>query len=87
MKSLNLSVKVRNEKGKGPSRRLRMAGAIPAVFYGHKSEAMPLSLQARDLSNILSSETGSRTFLWLSIDGESTSKKMALIKDLQVNPV
>ena len=87
MKSLDLSVNVRNKNGKGPSRRLRMTGAVPAVFYGRKSDPISLSLEKRALNSILNSETGSRTFLRLMINGKNKSEKMAIIKDMQVNPV
>lgn len=87
MKSLDLSVSVRNEHGKGVSRRLRMAGEVPAIFYGRKLDPISLSFEKKVFNNILGSETGRRTFLRLIVDGEKRSEKMAIIKEMQVNPI
>lgn len=87
MKQSNLSVTVREEKGKGAARRLRRAGMIPAVFYGRKSETVPLAVPRKEFQDILNSDAGSGTFLNLSFGGKKKSEKMALIKDLHTNPV
>ncbi|MBI3015183.1 MAG: 50S ribosomal protein L25, partial [Candidatus Tectomicrobia bacterium] len=36
MTELEISAQVRNQVGKGESRRLRRAGAVPAVVYGRR---------------------------------------------------
>lgn len=87
MRQTDLAVKLREATGKGVARKLRREGRIPAVFYGHKSESLSLSVNSKDLQVILNSETGSSTFLKLSIEGKKKDDKMALIKDLQTDPV
>ncbi len=44
-----LNVELRNSLGKRNSRRLRAAGSIPAVLYGHGKEVLSLSVPAHEL--------------------------------------
>ena len=43
-----LAATVRTEFGKGASRRLRRAGQIPAVLYGHGTDPQHFTVVARD---------------------------------------
>lgn len=85
MEQRELAVKVRNTTGKGVARKLRQEGLIPAVFYGHKTEPVALSLNPTDLKKILSSESGRNTLITLKFDG--AKDKVALLKELQVTPL
>ncbi|MBE9504977.1 MAG: 50S ribosomal protein L25/general stress protein Ctc [Proteobacteria bacterium] len=87
MRQENLAVKIREDKGKGAARRLRSQGMIPAVFYGSKTEPIHLAVGNKDLKTILNSESGSSTFLNLNFDEGKQEGKIAVIKDLQINPV
>ena len=42
MASASLSAELRSDKGKGVSRKLRAAGRVPGVIYGHAREAQGL---------------------------------------------
>ena len=53
MEAIALDALLRKETGKGPARRLRVAGGVPAVFYGPHAEATPLSVNASDLLKLL----------------------------------
>jgi len=44
-----LTVEIRQSRGKHNSRRLRAAGSIPAVLYGHGKETVALSVPAEQL--------------------------------------
>lgn len=48
-----LAVQLRQETGKRRNRRLRAAGVIPAVLYGHKQDSVSLSVQADDVEAVL----------------------------------
>lgn len=87
MKQQDLSVKIREKSGKGAARRIRMNGDIPAVFYGNQTEPLNLQIPAKDFGLILASETGQSTILNLSFEEGKTKKRMALIKDVQIDPV
>ena len=84
MEQRELAVTVRNDTGKGVARRLRQEGLIPAVFYGHKTEPMSLSLNPTDLKKIIASESGRNTLITLKFDGKKEKDRVALLKELQL---
>ena len=53
MESTELKALIRKESGKGPARRLRSKGSIPAVFYARGEESIPLSVNADELRKIV----------------------------------
>jgi large subunit ribosomal protein L25 len=70
--------------GSRESGRLRAAGRIPAVVYGHGIDPVSVSVDARDLRHALGGEAGSRALLRLVIgDGEH----LAMARQLQRHPV
>ncbi len=72
---------VRTNFGKGFARRLRAAGKIPAVVYGHGTEVMHVAVPAQQVSLLLRKKNA---VLDLQIDGKS---QLALVKDAQKDPV
>jgi large subunit ribosomal protein L25 len=46
---VRIEAEPRNEFGKGPSRRIRRAGRVPGVMYGHGSESRHFTLPEHDL--------------------------------------
>ena len=48
-----LAVEDRQEIGKRRNRRLRKAGKIPAVLYGHKKDVVSLSLSADEVTAVI----------------------------------
>lgn len=85
MEQLEMTVKLRDNTGKGVARKLRSNGLIPAIFYGHKTEPISLSLNPVDLKKILSSGSGRNTLITLKFEGKK--ERVALLKDLQVSPL
>ena len=70
--------------GSAASRRLRAAGRIPAVVYGHSVEATPVSVDGRDLRVALSGASGVNQLLSLDVAG---TRHLALARVLQRHPV
>lgn len=87
MEQRELLVKVRNNTGKGVARKLRGEGLIPAIFYGHKSEPIALSLNPTELKKIINSESGRNTLITLKFEGKKEKERVALLKDLQLTPL
>lgn len=87
MEQRELLVKVRNNTGKGVARKLRGEGLIPAVFYGHKSAPIALSLNPTELKKIINSESGRNTLITLKFEGKKEMERVALLKDLQLTPL
>jgi large subunit ribosomal protein L25 len=87
MEAIALNAFVRKETGKGPARRLRMAGGVPAVFYGPRAETMSLSVNASDLLKLLRKRE-ENVFIRLVIDdGGKKHERMSLVKEVQMEPV
>ncbi|MBA4396295.1 MAG: 50S ribosomal protein L25 [Syntrophus sp. (in: bacteria)] len=87
MEAIALNAQIREETGKGPARRLRMAGGVPAVFYGPRAEAMLLSVNASDLLKLLRKRE-ENVFIRLIIEGGGKKhEKLSLVKEVQFEPV
>ncbi|MEV7692667.1 50S ribosomal protein L25/general stress protein Ctc [Microbacterium sp. NPDC089189] len=71
----------RTQFGKGFARRMRAAGQIPAVLYGHGTDPVHLALPGHQMLLIL---RRANALLELSIDGKG---QLALVKDVQKDPV
>jgi large subunit ribosomal protein L25 len=74
----------RSQRGKNEARRLRVTGNVPAVLYGGKGEALTLSVNAKQVTAILRSETGHNTLFQVDLGGK---QEPAIVKDWQVDPV
>jgi len=86
MEATELKAFTRKETGKGPARRFRKDGSIPAVFYGRGEEAIHLTVNAAELLKIIK-EKKENIFIKLLIEGEKHLEKLSLIKELQIEPV
>ncbi|WP_111767694.1 50S ribosomal protein L25/general stress protein Ctc [Nakamurella deserti] len=82
MSETRLEAVARTEFGKGASRRIRKAGQIPAVLYGHGTDPRHLSLPAREFGRAL--KGGANTVLTLAIDG---ADELALPKSVVRHPL
>jgi large subunit ribosomal protein L25 len=76
-----LAAEVRDQFGKGFARRIRAAGRIPAVIYGHGTDPQHVSLPGHEVSLILRK---ANQVLELDIAGKT---QLALVKDVQKDPV
>jgi large subunit ribosomal protein L25 len=74
--ALQLAVQSRDTRGKHGNRRLRLAGQVPAVLYGHGLECVPLSVEADVLTSAI--RHGSRLVQLTGAANES-----AFIRELQ----
>lgn len=86
MKEVTLKVHARTDTGKGVARKLRANGRLPAVIYGHSEDPMPIELEQHNLSATMRQAEGEKLLINLNVDGKD-SKKKALIKDIQRDPV
>ena len=79
-----LTAELREDKGKGASRRLRrLAGQVPAIIYGGKEDPKPLTLVRKDFEKALENEAFFSHVLSINVGG--TTEK-AILKDLQRHP-
>ena len=76
-----LTVELRTEFGKGAARRVRRAGKVPAVLYGHGTQPVHITMPGHDAMMALKH---ANALLALDIDGK---EQLALAKDVQRNPI
>ena len=72
---------LRDSFGKGFARRLRAAGKIPAVLYGHGTDPVHVALPGHQVALII---RRANALLELDIEGKN---HLALVKDVQKDPV
>jgi large subunit ribosomal protein L25 len=85
---LKLSANVRTESGRGPAGRLRSAGIVPAVIYGHHRDPQSLQIPEREISLLLSKAVGEHLLVDLEIsDGNKSETKAALLQEVQHHPL
>ena len=86
MAQLSIPASLRTAVGKGPNRRLRATGMIPAVVYGGAGSSRALVVSPRDVTDIIRSPRGVNTILSLEIDGEPAAEQV-MIHDFQLHPL
>jgi large subunit ribosomal protein L25 len=76
-----VTAELRDSFGKGFARRLRAAGKIPAVLYGHGTDPVHVALPGHQVALII---RRANALLELDIEGKN---HLALVKDVQKDPV
>jgi len=84
MQRVELEVTAREGLGKGPSRRLRAQGQVPAVLYGRGRESVHLAVASHTLERTLSQ--GFNQLIDLA-GAEGATGRLVLLKDVQRDPV
>lgn len=87
IKDITITASSREGVGKGPARRLRAQGMIPAAVYGEGGEASTVSINAKELATILRSGTGQNTIFKLALPQSDAEPANVIIKDYQVDPI
>jgi large subunit ribosomal protein L25 len=73
-----------SSRGKNEARRLRVSGRVPAVVYGAKKETVAVSVDPKQISKILRSDSGHNTIFDLKVGNEQAK---AMIVDWQYDPL
>ena len=84
MEAITVEATPRDDRGKNAARRMRVAGQVPAVLYGGKGESVAVTVNARQVTGILRSESGHNTIFTVKLPG---GEQKAMLKDWQVDPV
>jgi large subunit ribosomal protein L25 len=88
MEAIELKASIRKESGKGPARRLRAEGLVPAVLYGSGAESTMLYINAAEMIKIIRAEKGEKGFIKLIIDDAGKkAEKISVLKELQTKTV
>ena len=81
MSEIKLAAEARTEFGKGAARRVRRAGKIPAVLYGHGSDPLHVTLPGHETMMALKH---SNALFSIELEGKA---QLAITKDVQRDPV
>jgi large subunit ribosomal protein L25 len=79
---VRIAAEPRTEFGKGPSRRVRRAGRVPAVLYGHGTDPRHVSLPGHDV--LLALRTAN---VLIRLEGLPGGSQLALPKAIQRNAI
>ncbi|MBI2161117.1 MAG: 50S ribosomal protein L25 [Candidatus Rokubacteria bacterium] len=87
MEMQELTITRREATGKQVAKRLRRAGAVPAILYGG-AKAEPVTVDPKAVLRMIHGREGTTQLLALKFDGETSGgARMAIIRDLQFDPV
>lgn len=84
-KDITIAAESRDSRGKNEARRLRASGSMPAVVYGGRDGAAPVSVDPKEVTRILNSKTGHNTIFNLSVTGRDSTPVMII--DWQYDPI
>ena len=82
MPEVRIVAEPRTEFGKGPARRVRRAGRVPAVLYGHGTETRHVTLPGHEL--LLALKTPN---VLIQVEGLSSRSQLTLPKAVQRDPI
>jgi large subunit ribosomal protein L25 len=83
-----LTAEIREGVGKEKAKKLRSKGMIPAIFYGPKSQTIPLVIDSKELKKALQTEAGENVLIDLDIrKGAQADRKVVMLKDIQIDPL
>jgi large subunit ribosomal protein L25 len=71
-------------RGKNEARRVRATGSIPAVVYGAGRDSLAITVNPKQITKVLHSESGHNTIFDLNVAGE---KQKVMIVDWQYDPI
>ncbi|OQX19994.1 MAG: ribosomal 5S rRNA E-loop-binding protein Ctc/L25/TL5 [Desulfobulbaceae bacterium A2] len=87
MLQFTVGAAVRSITGKGPMRRLRMAGKTPGNVYGRGHQAMSLEFDTKTLWKELFTLHQRNAVITLNIEGEQQGVRHTLLQEIQKDPV
>ncbi len=83
METFEIIAELREDMGKGASRRLRREGKVPGVVYGAAKDAVLIMVQQNQISHHLEDEAFYSHILTLQV---GKAKEKVVLKDLQRHP-
>ncbi|MBM4442208.1 MAG: 50S ribosomal protein L25 [Candidatus Rokubacteria bacterium] len=86
MQMQELTVMPRDGKGKQAAKRLRREGRVPAVLYGGAAP-QSISVDPKTVLKMLQGHEGSTQLLNLTFEGNGRAATLAIIRDMQFDPV
>ncbi|MFL6373959.1 MAG: hypothetical protein ACJ73D_04755 [Pyrinomonadaceae bacterium] len=82
---ITIKAEKRDSRGKNEARRMRVAGRVPVIIYGGKTEPVAASAPLAELAAILRSDSGVNSVFSFDIDG--AGEMDVIFQDRQIDPV
>ena len=87
-KQLKLTAQTRTGIGRSAVKKIKAQGLVPGVVYGGKDAPQPVTLNAREIHNLLAHATSEHFLVDLEIAGEGKStSRLALVQKVQHDPI
>jgi len=87
MKSVPLKAFPRAQKRRGPVKKLRTTGRVPATIYGRQAAPQNLEINAREISDLIHHHLSENLLVDLSIENDARAKRLALVQEVQHHPI
>jgi large subunit ribosomal protein L25 len=84
METIDIKAEVRSQVGKGSARAARRAGLVPAVIYGNKETAIPITLNANQWRQLMHKPGIFSQLINIDVNNET---HFVLPRDIQQHPV
>jgi large subunit ribosomal protein L25 len=87
MKTVNLNAFPRAATRRGPVKKLRESGRVPAVIYGRQQKPQNLEVIAKDLENLIHHSVSENLLVDLAVKDDARPKRLALVQEIQHHPL
>ena len=84
METIEFKAEARSQVGKGSARAVRRAGLVPAVIYGNKQPAVPITINANKWRQLMNKPGIFSQLINIEVNSE---KYFVLPRDIQQHPV
>jgi large subunit ribosomal protein L25 len=84
METIDIKAEARSQVGKGSARAARRAGLVPAVIYGNKETAVPVTLDANQWRQLMHKPGIFSQLININVNNET---HFVLPRDIQQHPV
>ena len=82
MAEANLHCELREKTGKQQAKALRNNGKVPAIFYAHEQDSIPIALNEKELSSLLHREVNI-----INVIFPDKKEKKSILREVQRDPV
>jgi len=84
---IELKSNIRTSVGKAKARAIRRENRVPAVLYGPETDSVLLSVNIKDLEQVMKNSRAGQLILNLVIQNGESYTKTTMVKELQIHPV
>jgi large subunit ribosomal protein L25 len=86
LETVEIQIEPRETGNKGAAKRIRREGKLPGIFYGPKSQAVPLEINRKEFLSRVADLEGSH-LIRIKSASPLLADKVALVKEMQLHPV